>query len=175
MKHSRRLIFIVFILILFLTFGCGTTSHFRILEPVKIDTSKYVVLEITDIENYVPQTFNQEMCKKLKARLIAAFHEKVKRFKNISEVSEFSIDPSVDDVLVFKPTIVGYEPGSGAKRFWLGFGAGKAVLQMQLDIYVKGSGEKMGACVLTGEAMHAGTNVYRPMAQQFVAYINRFF
>ncbi len=165
---------VVTILFLLLSFGCGTTSHHRILEPVKADTSKYQIMEITDVENYVPQTFSPEWCHKLKKRLIAATLEKTQRFDQVLDVPDLSKDESLSNVLVFKPTVVGFEAGSGAKRYFVGFGAGKAVLQMQLDMYDKCTGEKIGACILTSEAMQAGTNVFRPMAQQFVAFIDRY-
>ena len=54
------------------------------------------------------------------------------------------------------------------------FGAGKAVLQMKVDLYDKSNGELIGSSILTSEAMQAGTNVYRPMAQQFVVFIDRY-
>jgi len=159
---------------LLLTFGCYTTSYYKMLEPVTVDTKKYQVMEITDVENYVPQVFSQESCNRLKKRLVAATKEKTQRFKEIFEVSELTKDVSASDVLVFKPTVVGFEPGSGAKRFFVGFGAGKALLEMKLDLFDKSSGEKIGATILTSEAMMAGTNVFRPMAQQFVVFIDRF-
>ena len=85
------------------------------------------------------------------------------------------IDNNAKNIVVLKPTIVGYEPGSGAKRYFAGgFGAGKAVLQMKLDLYGKSNGELIGSSILTSEAMQAGTNVYRPMAQQFVVFIDRY-
>ena len=81
----------------------------------------------------------------------------------------------MSNVLVFKLTVIGYEPGSGVKRYFVGgFGGGKAVLEIKLDMYDKGSGEHVGAAVLTSEASQAGTNVFRPMAQQFVAFIDRY-
>lgn len=165
---------VVLVIFLLLSFGCGTTSHHRILQPIKGNTHKYKILEITNIENYVPQTFSPEWCHKLKKRLIAATHEKTRRFDQVLDVPELSKDESLGNVLVFKPTIVGFEAGSGAKRYFIGFGAGKAVLEMQLEMYDKSTGEKIGACVLTSEAMQAGTNVFRPMAQQFVAFIDRY-
>jgi hypothetical protein len=157
----------------FLAYGCGTTSHHRIVQPIQGDMKKYVILEITDMENFVPQTFNPEMCCTLKDYLVESA-QKMERFEQVSSVSSFEKDPSTANVLVFKPTIVGYEPGSGVKRYFVGFGAGKAVLQMKLDMYDKCTGQHLGACILTSEAMMAGTNVYRPMWQQMVAFIDRY-
>jgi hypothetical protein len=173
-KELKGLTIALFWFFLLLTFGCGTTSYHRILKPIQSGMENYAILEITDIENFVPQTFSQEWCQRLKERLIAATEEKTQRFDQISDVSGLSIDDSVSNVLVFKLTVIGFELGSGVKRFFVGFGAGKAVLQVKLDMYDKSNGEHIGAAVLTSEAMMAGTNVFRPMAQQFVAFIDRY-
>jgi len=174
-KDLNKLAVAVLCLLLLLTFGCGTTSHHRVLMPIRSDMmGKYMILEIADVENYVPQTFSQEFCDRLKKRLIAAAHEKTKRFDQILDVSSLSKDESVSNVLVFKVTVIGYEPGSGAKRYFTWGLGGKAVLEMKLDMYDKGNGEHIGAVVLTSEAMQAGANVFRPMAQQFVAFIDRY-
>jgi len=53
-KELNSLAVAVLCLLLLLTFGYGTTSHHRILMPIKSDMmGKYMILEIADIENYV--------------------------------------------------------------------------------------------------------------------------
>ncbi len=162
----------LFLFSLFL-FGCGTTSHHQMLQPLQGDMKKYQVMEIAKIENYVPQTFSQEWCVRLKETLIA-YAQKTERFKEVLGVSNWEKDASATDVLIIKPTVTGYEAGSGVKRYFVGFGAGKAVLHVKLELYDKSSGEVRGACILTSEAMHVGTNVFRPMGQQFAALILRY-
>ena len=180
MRNSMKALFFgLLVAILVFSVGCGTASHHRIIQPIKINTGVYKVMEITEIENYVPQTFNQEMVQELRERIIEGTREwikreKIKKFVKIIGVPDLTTDASQTDVLVFKPTIIGYEGGSGVKRYFLGYGAGKAVLEMQLDIYKKSDGEKIGSCILTSEALTAGTNVYSPMAQQFAIFAERY-
>lgn len=171
---NSKLVLTAILLFMVMAIGCGTTSHHQISKPIQTGTNVYSIAELADIDNYVPQTFDNSMLNKLKDRLIAAVREDSNRFDQINGVSDLAIDTYAKNVIVFKPTIVGYEPGSGAKRFWVGFGAGKSVLQMKVDLYDKSNGEMVGSIILTSEAMQAGTNVYRPMAQQFVAFIERY-
>lgn len=173
-KHSN--VFAGFMLFIFTVvfFGCGTTSYYRMVEPLEGEMSRFTVLEITDADNYVSKTFNEEYCTVLENEFVKAA-SKMERFHQVSHCTGIVEDPTATNVLVIKPTVVGYEPGSGAKRYFTGgFGAGKAVLQVQLEFFDKSNGEKIGECVLTSEAMRAGTNVFRPMRQQFVAFIDRY-
>jgi hypothetical protein len=173
MRFYKLMCLAAMLMLSLVIFGCGTTSHYQIMEQIPNEMKCYKVLEVAEIENFVPQTFSEQWCVRLKETLIA-YARKTGRFDEVVDTNDQVNSQSVTNVLIFKPTVTGYEAGSGVKRYFVGFGAGKAVLNVKGELFDKITGEKKGCCILTSEAMQAGSNVFTPMGQQFAAFIIRF-
>jgi hypothetical protein len=59
----------------------------------------------------------------------------------------------VDDVLVMQGTVISYEEGSRAKRYFIGLGSGKAYCTIQVKFLDKASGEELARTNFDGELM----------------------
>lgn len=54
-------------------------------------------------------------------------------------------------VLLMQGTVISYEEGSRAKRYWIGFGAGKAYCTIQVVFIDKETGEELSRTNFDGE------------------------
>ena len=55
------------------------------------------------------------------------------------------------DVLLMQGTVISYEEGSRAKRYWIGFGSGKAYCTIQVIFINKETGEELSRTNFDGE------------------------
>jgi hypothetical protein len=125
MKKSYALILIVL-----LVAGCAA-SRTQVLEPKKAGFENYSVLEITDLKNNMGPKVPAEVMQ----RVPDTIAEKVRGLnlfqavKRIPAVTEAAPEPKT---LILEGTIIEYETGSRALRYFVGFGAGKAYATVQL-------------------------------------------
>jgi hypothetical protein len=136
MKKSYALILIVL-----LVAGCAA-SRTQVLEPKKAGFENYSVLEITDLKNNLGSQVPAEVMR----RVPDAIAEKVRAlnlFQAVNRVPAVSEAAPETNALILEGTIIEYETGSRALRYFVGFGAGKAYATVQLKAVDKATKEEI--------------------------------
>lgn len=133
--------FIISILVLLIS-GCAS-ARTQIMQPKKIGFGNYPILEIIDFDNNlegaVPAGMVQELPNSL-AKELTALH----MFKAVNRVPRETTETPAENTLVFKGTIIEYNPGSRGKRYWGGLlGWGKGFMTVQLIAIDKKSREEI--------------------------------
>jgi hypothetical protein len=129
------------ILIVLLVVGCAA-SRTQVLEPKKAGFENYSVLEITDLKNNIGPQVPAEVIRRVpdaiaeKARALNLF-QVVNRVPSVTEATPEK------NALILEGTIIEYEPGSRALRYFVGFGAGKAFATVQLRAIDKSTNEEI--------------------------------
>lgn len=131
--------------------GCGS-SRYTMIDPPKQAVSNFEVLEIRDFTSALADQDSKDLAGRFADQLHAAVIED--REKNpgksiFSEVVRRS-DRS-DKVLRLDGTVISFEKGSRAKRYWLGFGAGKAFCTIQAVFADKATGQQVLKANFDGE------------------------
>jgi hypothetical protein len=134
-----------------ITSGCAS-SRYTVLEPASEPITNYRILEIADFQSNLSDEDSVELAGRFADRLHAAV---MKERANHPEESIFdevvrSAD-TADDVLVLNGTVISFEKGSRAKRYFIGFGAGKAYCTIQAKFVNKVTGEEVLKTNFDGE------------------------
>ena len=131
----------------------GCASHkYTVLEPPSKDLTEYQVLEIRDFTTFLGDSESKE--------LAARFADKL--YENVIEHREENPDKVIFDkvvrdtdetegVAVLNCVVVSYEEGSRAKRYWIGFGAGKAYCTIRSTFTDKSTSERILEMNFDGE------------------------
>jgi hypothetical protein len=131
----------VLILIVLLVAGCAA-SRTQVLEPKKAGFENYSILEITDLKNNIGPQVPAEVMRRVPDEI----GEKVRAlnlFQAVNRVPAVTEAPSETGALILEGTIIEYEPGSRALRYFVGFGAGKAFATVQLRAIDKATKEEI--------------------------------
>jgi len=156
----------------------GCASHkYSVLEPPSKDLTEYQVLEISDFTTFLGDSESKE--------LAARFADKL--YENVIEHREENPDKVIFDkvvrdtdetegVAVLDGVVVSYEKGSRAKRYWIGFGAGKAYCTIRSTFTDKSTSEQILEMNFDGEL---GMGVFGGSADEAVqgvveAYLDYF-
>jgi len=138
-------------LLLFALSGCGS-SRYTVLEPAKGPLTEYEVLEINDFTSNLNDADSVDLAGRFADQLHAAI------MKDRAERPGQSIFDEVvrgtdatDSVLVLDGVVVSFEKGSRAKRYFIGFGSGKAYCTIQATFKNKVTGEEVLKTNFDGE------------------------
>lgn len=141
--------------ILMVTLMAACASHrYTVVEPPKTSLTNYSVLEIPEFGSNLSSAEAKELAKVFDDRLmreIASY-----RAQNPDDVVYDQIVKSTDqveDVLTMQGTVISYEEGSRAKRYFIGLGSGKAYCTIQVKFFDKASGEELARTNFDGELM----------------------
>lgn len=144
------------ILILILIFVGGITgcaSHrYTVVEPPTKSLTDYSVLEISEFKSNLNDAESRELAARFAGRLHHAIM--IHRENNPEDLVYKEVTLSTDktkDVLLVQGTIISYEEGSRAKRYWIGFGSGKAYCTIQVIFINKETGEELSRTNFDGE------------------------
>jgi hypothetical protein len=150
-KHFRILIAAITIM----AFLAACASHrYTVVEPPKASLTNYSVLEIPEFDSNLKSAEAVELAKVFGDRLmreIASY-----RAQHPEDVVYDTVVKStdrVDDVLVMQGTVISYEEGSRAKRYFIGLGSGKAYCTIQVKFLDKATGEELARTNFDGELM----------------------
>lgn len=131
----------------------GCASHkYTVLEPASKDLTEYQILEIRDFTTYL----GDEESKELAARFADKLYQNVMehRAENPEKVIFDKVVRHTDEterVAVLNGVVVSYEKGSRAKRYWIGFGAGKAYCTIRSTFTDKSTDEQILEMDFDGE------------------------
>ena len=131
--------------------GCGS-SRYTMVEPPKQAVTDFEVLEIRDFTS----TLSDEDSRELAGRFANQLHAEVMKDRErnpgqtiFSEVVR-ATDRS-DKVLVLDGVVISFEKGSRAKRFFIGYGSGKAFCTIQSTFTDKVTGQVVLKANFDGE------------------------
>ena len=122
----------------------GCFHHYTIVEPPNNSLTDFSILEISQFKT----NLNDNKAKGLASRFAYRLHWAVKnhRERNPEDIIYEEVTLNTDQtkgVLLMQGTIIRYTEGSQAKRYWIGFGAGKAHCTIQVIFINKETGEEL--------------------------------
>jgi len=120
--------------------ACGS-SRYTILEPASEPLTSFSVMQVNDFTSNLSDEDSINLANRFADQLYTAIQEER---TNGSEKMFFtdivrSTDQS-DGVLVLDGVVISFDKGSRAKRYWIGFGAGKAYCTIQATFTNKATG-----------------------------------
>lgn len=147
-KLNSLLFYLFFVIVLY-----GCTSHRVIVdEPTVVPMKKYNILEVKDVGSKIQEEEALEAARKFREMIVNGFVRYNTLYPNQKLFSQ--ITPSTDEtnrVLLLDCIILSYEKGSRAKRYFFGFGAGKASSILQCVFIDKTTSQKVSKANFEGE------------------------
>jgi hypothetical protein len=114
--------------------------------------TNYSILEIPEFKTNLNDAESQELANRFASRLHLAVSEYRKNSPEDLVYDEVTLKTEkTTDVLVMQGTIVSFEEGSRAKRYFIGFGSGKAYCTIQVVFTDKVTGEELSRTNFDGE------------------------
>jgi hypothetical protein len=131
--------------------GCAS-QRYTVVDPPSQPLSNYSTLVINDFTTNLNDPESAELASNFADRLHFAVMKD--REKNPGESIFDEVvrqSDSTDQVLELDGKIISFEKGSQAKRYWIGFGAGKAYITIQSAFTDKVTGEQILKTNFDGE------------------------
>jgi hypothetical protein len=151
--HAMKRTIITGILVsAFLVVSACSSHRYTVVEPKKKELTDYSILEIRDFKSNLGDSESKELA----ARFADRLHENIVKDRQ-EHPDEVIFDDVVletdktEKVLLLDGTIISFEKGSRAKRYFLGFGAGKAYCTIQSIFTDKTSNEQILKLNFDGE------------------------
>ena len=139
------------VLLVFILSACAS-SRYTVLEPAKEPLTNFEILEIRDFTSNLSSEDSINLANRFADQLHLAIHDE--RKKNSGESIFRDVVRGSDNggsVLVLDGVVISFEKGSRAKRYFIGFGAGKAYCTIQATFTNKETGEVVLKANFDGE------------------------
>jgi hypothetical protein len=136
----------------FLLVSACSSHRYTVVEPRKKELTDYSILEIRDFKSNLKDSESKELA----ARFADRLHENVMKDRQ-EHPDEVIFDDVVletnktEGVLLLDGTIISFEKGSRAKRYFIGFGSGKAYCTIQSIFTDKTTNEQILMLNFDGE------------------------
>src|SRR5262245_38507724 len=131
--------------------GCGA-SRYTVIDPPKESVRDFKILEIRDFHSNLQDEDSLRLAGQFGDRLYTAVMNDRQQHPSESVFDQVVRgDTATGDVLVLDGTILSFEKGSRAKRYFIGFGAGKAFCTIQSTFTDKTSGHEVLKTNFDGE------------------------
>lgn len=141
------------IMLLLICVSGGCASHrYVVTEPLTTQLRQYSILEIRDFTSYISGKEAEAVAGDIPDMLLDALaqHNELQTENRLfSEVTRSTNQR--DNVLIVEGTLLSYEKGSRAKRYFIGFGAGKAYSTVQCTFIDKATGRQVLKANFDGE------------------------
>jgi hypothetical protein len=149
MKTCRTIILTVLVI----GFITGCASHrYTVVEPPEKPLTSYSILEIAEFKTNLNDAESKELADRFAGRLYRAIMEYREENPTNRAFQEITLDTGqTKGVLLMEGTVISYEEGSRAKRYWIGFGSGKAYCTIQVVFVDKETGEEVSRTNFDGE------------------------
>ena len=159
-----------------LLFGLASCSGSRLMVSKESQRSltSYPTLEIAPFESEVRGTaadkIDPDNLLEMRADLLKRL-QKERLFRSVT----MSADQDTG-VLLLKTTVIDYEPGSRLARYFIGFGAGKAEVEVNCQFIEKATGRIVSETSVSGYIAMGGAggsvrDAYREATKRIVKYI----
>lgn len=148
----RKLISVISIIFIIVGATSCASHKYTVLEPPSKELTDYQILEIRDYTTNLGDKESKELASVFADKL----HENVMAHRKESpdKVIFDKVVRHTDEtkgVAILDGVIVSYEKGSQAKRYWIGFGAGKAYCTIRSTFTDKSTGEQILEMDFDGE------------------------
>lgn len=150
MNISIKLAVIGLVLIL-----AACASHkYTVIEPADQSLTDFNVLEIAPFSTNLKDPESAELARIFPGRLHKAVLEYREQNPGDRVYDEITLlTDQTDNVLLMESTVISYEEGSRAKRYFIGLGSGKAYCTIQVVFRNKATGEEIARTNFDGELM----------------------
>jgi hypothetical protein len=145
-ERSRWILALVTLAMLVTCFGCAQMGKYSLAKPPAKDTREFVSVEVQEVEVGLTK---DELEPETQADLRMAIIEAIQKAKIYEKVGMETED--VDQVITIESKIVELDAGSQFLRWFLGFGAGKAYMEVACKFLDKETGEVIATGTFTGE------------------------
>ena len=151
MKVRDKVNIVCIIVALCIFSGCAS-HRYVVTMPLKTQLRNYSILEVKDFESYITGSEAEAVAKEIPDILLDAIakHNELHPDRRLFSEATRSTSKS-EGVLVVKGTLLSYEKGSRAKRYFIGFGAGKAFSTVKCAFIDKSTGEQVLEATFDGE------------------------
>ncbi|MGB5132239.1 MAG: DUF4410 domain-containing protein [Steroidobacteraceae bacterium] len=131
--------------------GCGS-SRYTMVDPPKQEVSSFKVLEIGTFTSALADQDSRDLAQRFADQLHAAVMKDREKNPGKSIFDEVvRATDRTDKVLRLDGTVVSFEKGSRAKRYFIGFGAGKAFCTIQAVFTDKATAQQVLKANFDGE------------------------
>lgn len=149
MIKRLRLLFISLVII-FLS-GCAS-SHYSVLQAPSQPIYNFNKLEIAEFKSNLKDEVSIDLADRFAGRLYRAIMKERELHPDESIFDEVVLETDDEEgVLLLSGTVISFEEGSRAARYFIGFGAGKAYCTIQAVFTNKATGEEIIRTNFDGE------------------------
>ena len=148
---KKNMTYMLILLVLGSITGCAS-HRYTVVEPPTKSLADYSVLEISEFKTNLNDAESRELANRFAGRLHKAVmsHRENNPEDIVYEEVTLNTDKTMG-VLLMQGTVISYEEGSRAKRYWIGYGSGKAYCTIQVIFISKETGEELGRTNFDGE------------------------
>jgi len=149
--RAQRWRYATAVIIALLLNACGS-SHYTVLQPANEPLEAFEVLEIRDFTSNLSDADSIDLANRFADQLYAAVMQHRREdpgssiFRDVVRNTKES-----DSVLALNGVVISFDKGSRAKRYWIGFGAGKAYCTIQATFTNKATGAEVLKSNFDGE------------------------
>ena len=179
MTINRSNLLIIIGLVLFLS-GCAS-SHYSVLQAPSQPVTTFNKLEIANFKSNLKDEVSIDLADRFAGRLYRAIMKERELHPDESIFEEIVLDTDeVEGVLLLNGTIISFEEGSRAARYFIGFGAGKAYCTIQAVFTDKATGEEVIRTNFDGElsmGLFGGSpeEAVDAVVKAFITYFDEYF
>jgi hypothetical protein len=160
--------------------GCAS-QRYTVVEPPSKPLTNYSTLVINDFTTNLNDQDSADMANDFADRLLVAVMDDRARNPGESIFDEVvRQSDSTDRVLELDGTIISFEKGSQAKRYFIGFGSGKAYITIQSVFTDRSTGEEILKTNFDGELAGgifggAFSETVDAVVRAYIAYFDDYF
>ena len=127
-------------------------TEYYLLDPPTSQLTQYKVLEVDEFTTHL----QEDEAKKVAVELPNQIVQEITNYNQSHSdkplfVRAIRETETVERVLVLKGIVISYEPGSSAKRYFIGLGSGKAYCTVQCQFFDKKTGRQVLKANFEGE------------------------
>jgi len=182
MKTGKQFIPPVWMLpvfVMLLLAGCMSSNRYVIIDPSSASLRNYPILEVRDFKSNLSEPEAVALAGEFPSMIVDGLnkynidHPDKQLFKQI--VRQHT---GTDGVVVMESTLLSYEKGSKAARYFIGFGAGKAYCTIQSVFIDKATGKQLLKANFEGElsgGIFGGTSkqAAREVVDSIIEYLKK--
>ncbi len=179
MRINNINLLIVAGLIVFMS-GCAS-SHYSVLKAPSQPINTFKKLEIADFNSNLKDEIAVDLADRFAGQLYRAVMEERELHPNESIFEEVVLETDdIEGVLLLNGTVISFEEGSRAARYFIGFGAGKAYCTIQAVFTNKATGEEIIRTNFDGElsmGLFGGSpeEAVDAVVKAFIIYFDEYF
>lgn len=177
---SRLALAAAFLLLLAAVSGCAS-SHYTVLKPASEPLTNFEILEIQDFQSNLTDEDSINLANRFADQLYNRILEDRAEHPGESIFSEVVRGTDrTESVLLLQGNVIAFDKGSQAARYFIGFGAGKAVCTIRATFINKETGAEVLKTDFDGELSMgffggSADEATNAVAKSFIEYFDDYF